>query len=196
MKGKGLWIFLGIVVILIFWSISTYNSLVNKEEEVNRYWSEVQAQYQRRLDLIPNLVNTVKGYAEHEKETFTAVTEARAKAGGVIQLSAKDLSDPAKVKAFQEAQASLSGALQRLLVMVERYPELKANQNFLSLQSQLEGTENRIAVARRRFIGAVKEFNKSIRKFPTVIFASMFGFERKAYFEAESGAEKAPKVEF
>jgi LemA protein len=193
---KGVWIIVGIFVLLVIYSVSKYNSLVTKEEQVNRYWSELQAQYQRRYDLIPNLVNTVKGYAAHEKETFQAVTEARAKVGGVIQLSAKDLADPAKVRAFQQAQATLAGALQRLLAVVERYPELKANENFMALQSQLEGTENRIAVARRRFIQAVQDYNRYIRRFPTNIFAGMFGFERKAYFEAEAGAEKAPEVKF
>lgn len=196
MKKSTVWILVSILAIVVIYSISAYNSLVSKEEQVNRYWSEVQAQYQRRYDLIPNLVNTVKGYAAHEKETFQAVTEARAKVGGVIQLSASDLNDPAKVKAFQQAQATLSGALQRLLAVVERYPELKANENFMALQSQLEGTENRIAVARRRFIEAVQIYNRSIRRFPTNIFASIFGFQRKAYFEAETGAEKAPKVQF
>lgn len=196
MKGKGLWIFLGILVIVVFYAITGYNRLIAKEEAVNSAWSEVQAQYQRRFDLIPNLVNTVKGYAEHEKETFALVTEARAKAGGVIQLRAEDLSDPAKVKAFQEAQNTLSGALQRLLAIAERYPELKANENFLALQSQLEGTENRIAVARRRFIETVQDYNRTVRRFPTNILANMFGFSTKAYFEAETGAEAAPKVQF
>jgi LemA protein len=155
----------------------------------------VQNVYQRRFDLIPNLVETVKGYAAHEKETFTSVTEARSKVGGVLQLQAKDLT-PENLQQFQQAQAGLSGALQRLMVVVERYPDLKANQNFIRLQDELAGTENRIAVERRRFNEAVQEYNRRIRQFPERLLANMFGFAQRPYFKAEQGAEQAPKVKF
>lgn len=172
----------------------TYNMFVVNEETINGQWAEVETQYQRRADLIPNLVNTVKGYADFEQETLTAVIEARAKATSVT-LQADDLS-PEKIAQFQQAQDQLSGSLSRLLVAVERYPELKANQNFLELQTQLEGTENRIAVARRNFNQSVLAYNSSLRTFPNNLFAGWFGFETKGYFEAAQGAEQAPTVQF
>ncbi len=185
-----------IVVILVSMGISSYNSMVTLEEGVKEKWSQVENVYQRRMDLIPNLVETVKGYAAHEKGTFQAVTEARAKVGGMVNIGAEALKNPALFQQFQQAQASLGSALQRLMVVVERYPDLKANQNFLSLQDQLEGTENRITVERRKFNEAAREFNTYIKKFPKVIFARMFGFNEKPYFQAQAGAETAPKVKF
>lgn len=181
---------------LLPWLLSScgYNSMVSKDELVTSQWANVETAYQRRADLIPNLVNTVKGYADFEKETLTAVVDARAKATGV-QVDPTKL-DANTLKAFQESQSQLSGALSRLMVVVEKYPDLKANQNFLELQSQLEGTENRISVERRRFNEVVQDYNTYIRKFPNNLIAGMFGFEKKAYFEAEAGSEKAPKVEF
>ncbi len=173
-----------------------YNTMVTMEENVKEKWSQVENVYQRRLDLIPNLVNTVKGYAEHEKETFKAVTEARAKAGGVFNISKDVLNNPAAFQQFQQAQATLGGALSRLMVVLEKYPELKANENFLRLQDELAGTENRIAVERKRFNEAAKEFNTYIRKFPKNIIANMFGFKTKPYFKAQKEASKAPKVDF
>jgi len=194
MKGK---LIIGLVVIglLVFFGISINNGLVEKEEAVEGAWAQVENQYQRRADLIPNLVNTVKGAANFEQETLTSVIEARSKATSV-NINASDLSDPAKFQQFQQAQGELSGALSRLLVSVERYPELKANSNFRDLQSQLEGTENRISTERKRFNDTAQSYNSSIRKFPTSIFASIGGFERKAYFEADQGAENAPSVDF
>ncbi len=188
-----------VVVVVIFILIATvwgtYNSLVRLEEGVNQSWAQVQNVYQRRADLIPNLVNTVKGYAAHERETFTAVTEARAKLGGVTQLRAEDLT-PENLAKFQQAQAGLGTALQRLMVVAERYPELKANQNFIRLQDELAGTENRITVERQRFNQAVQTFNSTIRVFPKNIIAGIFGFTRKAYFEAQPEAQQAPEVKF
>lgn len=184
-----------VVIILLFsWVKGTYNGLVSKEEAVNSQWAQVENVYQRRSDLIPNLVATVKGYAEHEQEVLTDVVEARAKATS-INLNADNMT-PENMQAFQNAQEQLSGALSRLLVTVEKYPDLKANQNFLELQAQLEGTENRITVERQKFNNTAKEYNQSIRHFPANIFANMFGFEKIAYFEAQQGAEVAPKVEF
>ncbi len=194
MKGK-LLVGIGVVALLIFYAVSVNNGLVSKEEGVESAWAQVENQYQRRADLVPNLVNTVKGAANFEQETLTAVTNARSNASS-INLSAEDLNDPAKLAQFQQAQAQLSGALSRLLVTVERYPELKANANFRDLQAQLEGTENRIATERKRFNDVAQSYNTSIRKFPASIFASMGGFERKAYFEADQGAEQAPAVDF
>lgn len=188
-------IVLGIVALLVIFGISSYNSLVQKQETVNQSWAQVENQYQRRSELIPNLVNTVKGAANFEQETLTQVTEARSRASS-IQVTAADLNDPEKLAQFQQAQSQLSGALSRLLATVERYPELKANQNFLELQSQLEGTENRIATERMRFNQAVQTYNTSIRTFPSNIFAGIFGFDSKAYFEAEEGAQEAPEVNF
>jgi len=194
MKAKFL-IGSGIIILLVFFGISVNNNLVEKQEAVNSAWAQVENQYQRRADLIPNLVNTVKGAADFEQETLNSVIEARSKATS-IQVSADDLNDPQKLQQFQQAQAQLSGALSRLLVTVERYPELKANQNFRDLQTQLEGTENRIAVERKRFNDIAQSYNTSIRKFPTSLFAGMLGFERKAYFQADEGAEEAPTVDF
>lgn len=186
---------LGIGIFILFSMNSCgYNTMVNKEEQVAAAWSQVENQYQRRADLIPNLVNTVKGYADFEQETLTEVIEARAKATS-INVNAEEL-DPQQVQQFQEAQEQLSGALSRLLVTVERYPDLKANQNFLELQAQLEGTENRIATERMRFNEVVREYNSLIRSFPQNLTANMFGFDRKGYFEASAGAETAPTVTF
>ncbi|MBO6525298.1 MAG: LemA family protein [Balneolaceae bacterium] len=194
MKGK---VIIGIVVVILiaFFGISVNNNLVEREESVESAWAQVENQYQRRADLIPNLVNTVRGAADFEQETLTSVIEARSQATSV-NISSDDLNDPAKLQQFQQAQAQLSGALSRLLVTVERYPELKANSNFRDLQSQLEGTENRISTERKRFNDAAQSYNTSIRKFPTSIFASIGGFDRKAYFEADQGAEQAPAVDF
>ncbi len=175
-------------------AVGTYNTFVQTEEVINGQWAEVETQYQRRSDLIPNLVNTVKGYAEFEQETLTGVIEARAKATSV-NVDASNLT-PEKLAEFQGAQDQLSGALGRLLVSVERYPELKANQNFLELQAQLEGTENRIAVARRNFNQSVQDYNSNLRTFPNNIFAGWYGFEQKGYFEASAGSENAPSVQF
>ncbi len=185
---------LGVVLIIIIWLVSAYNGLVQKDEACSQQWSKVESQYQRRLDLIPNLVNTVKGYASHEKETFTEVIQARNQAASA-KVDPNNLTQESLDK-YQQTQTQLKSSLDRLMVVVERYPDLKANQNFLELQSQLEGTENRIAVERQRFADVVKVFNSKIRSFPTNIIAGMFSFERKAYFAAETGAETAPKVEF
>lgn len=194
MKGKALIIVfvLGLIVVL---GISTNNGLVEREENVESAWAQVENQYQRRADLIPNLVNTVRGAADFEQETLTAVINARSNATSV-NITAADLNDPSKIAQFQEAQQQLSGALSRLLVSVERYPELKANSNFRDLQAQLEGTENRISTERMRFNKAAQAYNTSIKKFPASIIASIGGFETKSYFEAEKGAEKAPTVDF
>jgi LemA protein len=194
MKGKALIIVfvLGLIFVL---GISTNNGLVEREENVESAWAQVENQYQRRADLIPNLVNTVRGAADFEQETLTAVINARSNATSV-NITAADLNDPSKIAQFQEAQQQLSGALSRLLVSVERYPELKANSNFRDLQAQLEGTENRISTERMRFNKVAQSYNTSIRKFPTSIIASISGFERKSYFEAENGAENAPTVDF
>ena len=171
-----------------------YNSMVSKEEAISSQWAQVQNVYQRRADLIPNLVNTVKGYADFEKSTLTAVIEARAKATSV-NIDASKLT-PQTLKAFQEAQNGLQSSLARLMVVAEQYPQLKANQNFLELQAQLEGTENRITVERMKFNEVTRDFNTYIRKFPQVMVAKMFSFQSKPYFEAQQGAEKAPEVKF
>ncbi len=183
-----------IILLIIFQGIGMYNSLVKSEEAVTAQWANVENVYQRRADLIPNLVNTVKGYANFEQKTLTDVIEARAKATSV-QINPEKL-DEASLQKFQAAQEGLSSALARLMVVVERYPDLKANQNFLELQAQLEGTENRIAVERRKFNEMAQTYNTRIRTFPRNVFASMFGFEKKAYFQAAEGAQTAPKVEF
>ncbi len=185
---------LGLLLVGGCMSCGSYNTLVQQDENVKAQWGEVQNQYQRRADLIPNLVNTVKGAAAHERGTLEAVVNARAKASS-IQVDPENLS-PEKLQQFQQAQGELSQALGRLMVVVERYPELKANQNFLALQDQLEGTENRITVARKNFNESVQSYNVMVRRFPTNIWAGMFGFERKGMFEAEAGAEKAPTVQF
>lgn len=172
-----------------------YNKLVSMEEGVNSSWSQVENQYQRRADLIPNLVSTVQGSADFEKSTLTEVTDARSKVGQ-MKLSAEDLSDPQKFQAFQQAQDQLSSALSRLLVVSENYPTLKSNENFLQLQSQLEGTENRISVERRRYNETVQSYNSEVRSFPTLISAKIFGFKEKEYFKSVAGSEKAPDVNF
>lgn len=171
-----------------------YNSMVEKEEAVNTAWSNVENQYQRRADLIPNLVNTVKGYASHEQETLESVVNARSKATQ-ITLNADELT-PEKLKAYQAAQGEVGSALSRLLAVTENYPELKANENFQELQAQLEGTENRISVERRNFNQVTQDYNTYIRKFPNNLFAGIFGFDKKPYFEAEAGSQKAPEVKF
>ena len=186
------------IVVVIFLMISSavgkYNNMVTLEEGVDASWAQVENVYQRRADLIPNLVATVKGYAEHEQETFTAVTEARSK---VNNINVEGIANnPQALQNFQAAQGQLSSALSRLMVVVEKYPDLKANQNFLDLQTQLEGTENRIAVERNRFNKSAQGYNTIIRRFPGSIYAGMFGLERKAYFEADAGSEIAPQVEF
>ncbi len=183
-----------LLVILFFIGSGRYNSLVSKDEKVNQAWAQVENVYQRRADLIPNLVKTVQGYANFEKSTLTEVIEARSKATSV-NIDAGKLT-PEAVSQFEAAQGQLSSALSRLMVVVERYPDLKANQNFLELQAQLEGTENRIAVERKRFNDDVMDFNQSIRRFPGNIYASVFGFEKKGYFTASEGAEKVPQVQF
>ena len=202
MKSRGLIIALGIVgllivfaIIIVGWGVGIYNGLVNKDEGVKEAWSQVQNQYQRRFDLIPNLVETVKGFAKQEQTVLIGVTEARAKVGQ-MNISPQLLNNPQAFKQFQSAQDNLSGALSRLMVVVENYPQLKSDQNFLQLQAQLEGTENRIAVERRRFNEVVQEYNIAIRRFPTASIAAMFGFQPKPYFEAEAGAAEAPKVKF
>jgi LemA protein len=186
-----------LTVVLLFALIymGSYNGLVSRQENVNEKWSQVQNNYQRRADLIPNLVNTVKGVAKFEKETLEAVTQARASVSG-MKVGKDVLDDPQSFRKFEAAQGQLSSALSRLMVVVEKYPELRATGNFSELQAQLEGTENRITVARRDFNESVREYNTSIRKIPTSIVASMAGFKEKAYFEATAGAEKAPEVKF
>lgn len=186
---------IGVVVLIAIYAINGYNNLVELEENVKQRWSQVENQYQRRADLIPNLVNTVKGAADFEQETLTQVIEARSKASS-IQMSPEMLENSEKMEQFNQAQTRLSGALSRLMVRVERYPKLQANQNFRDLQSQLEGTENRIAVERDRFNRAARNYNSSIRQFPTNLLAGLGGFEEKAYFEADRGAEEAPEVQF
>ncbi len=194
MKNKGLWIILGIIAVVVIWAISGYNSLVSNEENVSNAWANVESAYQRRSDLIPNLVNTVKGYAEHEKTTLQEVVEARSKATS-INIDAATAT-PEQMQEWMAAQQEVGSALGRLIAVSESYPTLRANENFLALQTQLEGTENRIKTERDRYNKAVKEFNVKIRRFPTNILASMFGFERREMFEAEAGAEKAPEVKF
>lgn len=184
----------GIIAIILLWGIGSYNGLVSQDEGVQNAWSNVETQYQRRSDLIPNLVNTVKGYATHEKTTLEGVVKARSEATQV-KVDPTNLT-PEKLAAYQKAQGNVSAALGRLLMIAENYPQLKANENFLELQAQLEGTENRITVARKDFNDAAKAYNVSIRRFPKTILAGMFGFEKKSYFEAQEGAEKAPEVKF
>ena len=184
-----------LVVALGGWAVGVYNSLVGLEQGVNEKWAQVQNVYQRRADLIPNLVETVKGFAAQERAVLTEVTEARARASS-IQLTPEALNDPKAMERFQAAQSQLSGALSRLLVTVERYPELKSDQNFLSLQSQLEGTENRIAVERRRFNEAVRDYNTRVARFPATVVARLAGFTPKAFFEAAPDAATPPKVKF
>ncbi|MBR3915634.1 MAG: LemA family protein [Bacteroidaceae bacterium] len=187
-------IILAVVAIVAIWGITGYNGMVKADEAVSTAWSNVENQYQRRADLIPNLVNTVKGYAAHEKETLDAVISARTRATQVT-VDADNLT-PEKLQEFQKAQGEVGSALGRLLAITEAYPELKANQNFLELQAQLEGTENRISVERRNFNDVAKNYNTSIRTFPRNLLAGMFGFEKRPYYEAQEGAEKAPEVQF
>lgn len=192
------WIPLIIVAVVLFliynWTVGFNNTAVEKQETAKTQWANVESAYQRRADLIPNLVNTVKGYASHEKETLEAVIQARANATKMT-IDPSNVT-PAQMAAFQNAQTGLSGALSKLMVVVERYPDLKANQNFLELQSQLEGTENRINVERNRYNASTKEYNVLIRKFPGKLLAGMFGFESLVLFEAAAGSENAPTVEF
>lgn len=192
---KKTWIIvIAVLVIIVGYGMTSYNSLVSQDEKVGAAWSNVENQYQRRADLIPNLVNTVKGYASHEKETFEAVTNARTKA---TQTTVDiDQLTPETMKAYQQAQGEVGSALSRLLAITEAYPELKANENFKELQAQLEGTENRISVERRNFNETAQAYNTAIRRFPKNIVAGLFGFEKRPYFEAEEGAEKAPEVKF
>ena len=194
MKKVTIIIFVAVVAIIAFWAISGYNSLVSMDENVSNQWANVETQYQRRADLIPNLVNTVKGYAAHEKETLEGVIAARSQATQ-IKVDPTDLT-PEKLAEYQKAQGQLATALGKLLAITENYPDLKANQNFLELQAQLEGTENRINVARKNFNDAAKAYNTAIRRFPKNILAGMFGFDKRAYFEAAEGAEQAPQVQF
>ena len=188
------WIWIGVVAVVAIFFYATYNGFVNREEGLKSAWSNVETQYQRRADLIPNLVNTVKGYAAHETQTLNEVTEARARATS-INLSADDLT-PERLAQFQQAQAQVRSALGRLIAVSESYPDLKANQNFLELQAQLEGTENRIAVARKDFNAAAQQYNVSVRRFPANLVARMFGFGQKPYFESAEGAAAAPQVPF
>lgn len=197
-KNRKTWITVAIIAVVLLFLYSsgkgTYNGMVTKSEAVDGQWANVENVYQRRADLIPNLVSTVKGYAEHEKETFTAVVEARSKATG-INLSPDQLT-PENLQQFQNAQSGLSSALSRLLVVVERYPELKANTNFMDLQKQLEGSENRISTERRKFNEIARDYNTFIKMFPKNIWAGLFNFENKPYFESAEGSDTAPKVEF
>ena len=194
------WIVLIVVIVLIFimgsWIVGKYNGFVTLEEGVNQGWAQVENVYQRRADLIPNLVETVKGYASQEKEVLIGVTEARSKMGGQVNVGPDVLNNPQAFQQFQQMQSGLSQALQRLMVVVEKYPELKSDQRFADLQSQLEGTENRIAVERRRFNEIVQAYNTTIRKFPDAMFAGMFGFQQKQYFQAQEGADVVPQVKF
>ena len=196
-KNKKPLILIGIVALLILivgWLMKGYNSMVNEDENVNLQWSEVENQYQRRLDLIPNLVNVVKGYAAHEKETLEGVIEARAKATQTT-IDPSNMTEE-QLANFQKAQDGLSGALNRLMVVVEKYPELKANENFLQLQAQLEGRENRITVARKGYNDAGTIYNKLVRRFPNNMLAGIFGFSVRPQFKAQEGAESAPTVQF
>ncbi len=187
-------VFIGLLLVLGFNMCNTYNALVQKDEQVKKAWSQVENQYQRRMDLIPNLVETVKGYAEFEKSTLQAVVEARANATRVT-IQADELT-PENLQRYEQAQGALSSALGRLLAVAENYPNLKANENFLSLQTQLEGTENRIAVERKNFNEVVGQYNSYVRRFPANLYAGMMGFSPKAYFQSTPGAEKAPQVKF
>jgi LemA protein len=193
-KNKGLIITIVVIALVALWGILSYNGLVEMDEKVSNQWANVETQYQRRSDLIPNLVNTVKGYAKHESQTLEAVMAARSQATQV-KIDPSNCT-PQQLAAYQKAQGDVTTALGKLLAITENYPDLKATDNFKMLQEQLEGTENRINVARKDFNDTAKKYNTSLRRFPRNIIASMFGFEKRAYFEAEAGAEKAPKVEF
>jgi len=193
-KSKSVLIFGLIVLVLVLWGVKAYNNMVTQEEGVSTAWANVESQYQRRADLIPNLVNTVKGYAAHESETLQAVVNARTKATS-INIDADNMTAE-QLQEYQKAQSEVGGALGRLIAISENYPDLKANQNFLELQAQLEGTENRIAVERKNFNDAAKKYNTYIRKFPQSLLSGVFGFDKKPYFEAEEGSQKAPTVQF
>ena len=194
MKNRTLWIVLGVVAVVVVWVVSSYNTLVGKQERVSEAWANVETVYQRRADLIPNLVATVKGYAAHEQETLQAVTSARANATALsIDPST---STPEQVAAWMKAQNEVGSALGRLIAISESYPDLKASQNFLELQTQLEGTENRISTERNKYNERVRGYNASIRRFPTNLIAGLFGFDKMTMFEAQEGAEVAPVVEF
>lgn len=188
------WIWIGVVAIVAIFIFSSYNGFVSKEEAVHTAWSNVETQYQRRSDLIPNLVNTVKGYAAHESQTLESVTEARTKATS-INLTVDELT-PETLAAYQQAQGDVRSALGRLIAVAEQYPDLKANQNFIELQAQIEGTENRISVARKAFNEAAQRYNTAVRRFPGNLIAGLFGFERKPYFESAEGTDAAPEVQF
>lgn len=194
MKNKKMWIIVGIIAVIVVWAISAYNGLVSKETTVEEAWANVETVYQRRSDLIPNLVNTVKGYASHEAETLEAVTAARSAATSITV--DPSTATPEEMEQWMAAQDEVGRALGRLIAISESYPDLKASTNFRDLQAQLEGTENRISTERRKYNEAVKKYNVKIRRFPTNLIASMFGFERKTMFEASEGAETAPVVEF
>lgn len=194
MNKKTLFIILGIVAVVVVWAVAGYNGLVTRQEKVNEAWANVETVYQRRADLIPNLVSTVKGYAAHEQETLQSVTEARAKATAMT--IDPSTATPEELASWQRAQQEVSSALGRLLAISESYPDLKANQNFLELQQQLEGTENRISTERRKYNEVVRGYNASIRRFPKNLLATMFGFEKMTMFEAQEGAEVAPEVVF
>jgi LemA protein len=197
MKNIGCLVVAGVLVLLVLWGIGAYNGLVGSQQAVEAQWAQVQNVYQRRADLIPNLVATVRGSANFERGTLTDVVEARARVGQVSpQATSEILNDPAKFQQFQQAQDQLSSALSRLLVVVERYPELRSTAAFQDLMNQLEGTENRIVVERRRFNEVAQDYNTRIRRFPTALFANIFGFAPRPYFEAQPGAETAPKVDF
>ncbi len=196
---KGYIILIVVVILLIIgYSMfkNSYNNFVLLEEGVNQKWAQVENVYQRRADLIPNLVEVVKGYASHERETLEAVVNARSKVGGQVNIGPEVLNNPEAFAQFQQTQGALTSALQRLMVVVERYPELKADQRFADLQTQLEGTENRISVERGRFNESVQQYNSAVRVFPANIMAGIFGFDQKNYFKADSGSEKAPQVKF
>lgn len=196
MTGLGCLAIIVIAALIVGFSfMGTYNKLVSQQQNVESKWAQVENVYQRRADLIPNLVATVKGYASHEKEVLETVTASRAQVGSV-KVTPDILNNPAEFQKFQQAQAGLTSALSRLMVVVERYPDLKANQNFLELQSQLEGTENRITVERMRFNEAAQQYNTMLGQFPTNILGRMFGFQKKAYFQAAPGSERAPVVDF
>ena len=194
MKNKTLWIVLGVVAVVVVWAIVSYNGLVTKQEKVSEAWANVETVYQRRADLIPNLVATVKGYATHEEQTLMAVTEARAKSTS-LNID-PTTATPEQMAEWTKTQNEVGSAIGRLIAISESYPDLKANQNFMDLQKQLEGTENRISTERREYNQQVRDFNASIRRFPTNLIASMFGFEKMEMFEAQEGAEVAPVVEF
>jgi len=191
---KNVIISLSVVVVVVIWAVAAYNGIISAEEKVSSRWGNVQNVYQRRADLIPNLVATVRGYAEHERTTLEDLTNVRARATQ-ITVHADNLT-PEKLREFQRTQGELSSALGRLIAISENYPDLKASQNFLELQAQLEGTENRINVERRNFNEAAQQYNTKIRRFPTSVLAGFFGFDKKPYFEAETGSEAAPQVQF